>query len=124
MDIYTTSFTHPRTVHTPSYSPASSIDFTPELRTPQNPYSPVRRPQRANHAPAPSFAAEIAPDAVQAVAMDAMQQHGCLITYTRADDARAWNFHLSGAYAQVMAARGHIIRYATQHITCALLIRP
>lgn len=107
MDIYTTSFTHPRPLQSASYSPASSIDFTPELRTPQNAYSPVRRPVRSGNAPA---SAEIAPDAVQAVCMDAMQQHGCLVTYTRADDGRAWNFHLSGAYAQVMAARGHIIR--------------
>ncbi|KAF8761597.1 K homology RNA-binding domain [Rhizoctonia solani] len=101
MDIYTTSFTHPRTGPSASYSPASSIDFTPELRTPQTAYSPVRRPVRAS-----SHVAEIMPDAVQAVCIDAMQQHGCLVTYTRADDARAWNFHLSGAYAQVMAARG------------------
>ncbi|KAG9124333.1 hypothetical protein FRC07_011992 [Ceratobasidium sp. 392] len=106
MDIYTTSFTHPRSTQPASYSPASSIDLTPELRTPQTAYSPVRRPVRAQ---AP-VVAEIAPDAVQAVCIDAMQQHGCLVTFTRADDARAWNFHLSGAYAQVMAARGHIIR--------------
>lgn len=117
MDIYTTSFTHPRTGPSASYSPASSIDFTPELRTPQTAYSPVRRPVRAS-----SHVAEIMPDAVQAVCIDAMQQHGCLVTYTRADDARAWNFHLSGAYAQVMAARGHIIRECPVQVRAAIKV--
>ncbi|CUA73887.1 Vigilin 1 [Rhizoctonia solani] len=118
MDIYTTSFTHPRNPANLSYSPASSIDFTPELRTPQNAYSPVRRAVRQNS----SHVAEIAPDAVQAVCMDAMQQHGCLVTYTRADDGRAWNFHLSGAYAQVMAARGHIVRECPVQVRAAIKV--
>jgi hypothetical protein len=109
MDLYTTSFTHPRSTASASYSPASSIDFTPELRTPQNAYSPVRRPLRT------TGTAEIAPEALQAVCMDAMQTHGCLVTYTRADDGR-WNLHLSGAYAQVMAARGHILRCAVSRV--------
>ncbi|KAJ1311074.1 hypothetical protein OPQ81_009578 [Rhizoctonia solani] len=116
MDIYTTSFTHPRSAPSASYSPASSMDFTPELRTPQ-PYSPVRRPVRHG-----SSVAEIPPDAVQAVSMEAMQQHGCLVTYTRADDGRAWNFHLSGAYAQVMAARGHIIRECPVQVRAAIKV--
>ncbi|KAG9101165.1 hypothetical protein FRC06_003301 [Ceratobasidium sp. 370] len=118
MDIYTTSFTHPRGAQPASYSPASSIDLTPELRTPQTAYSPVRRPPRAH----PPVVAEIAPDAVQAVCMDAMQQHGCLVTFTRADDGRAWNFHLSGAYAQVMAARGHIIRECPVQVRAAIKV--
>ncbi|QRV76296.1 cytoplasm protein [Ceratobasidium sp. AG-Ba] len=118
MDIYTTSFTHPRSAQQPSYSPASSIDLTPELRTPQTAYSPLRRPQR----PQAPVVAEIAPDAVQAVSMDAMQQHGCLVTYTRADDGRAWNFHLSGTYPQVMAARGHIIRECPVQVRAAIKV--
>jgi hypothetical protein len=42
--------------------------------------------------------------------MDAMAAHGCLVTFTKADPGKGWNFHLSGGYQQVMAARGMIIR--------------
>ena len=49
-------------------------------------------------------------EAVQKVVVAAMQAHGCLISFTRAERGRGWNFHLSGGYQQVMAARGMILR--------------
>ena len=113
MDIYSTSFTYPRSHHI-SYSPTSSFDFTPDLRTPRDPYSPVP--------PAPHTATSLVPpqdfqgngdvsmENVQKVAVAAMQAHGCLVSFTRAERGRGWNFHLSGGYQQVMAARGMILR--------------
>lgn len=114
MDIYSTSFTYPRSLHI-SYSPTSSFDFTPDLRTPRDPYSPV--PPAAHAAatlvpPPQDFQGngDVSMEAVQKVAVAAMQAHGCLVSFTRAERGRGWNFHLSGGYQQVMAARGMILR--------------
>lgn len=42
--------------------------------------------------------------------MLAMTLHGVHISYFLADQGRDWNFHITGAYQQVMAARGMILK--------------
>jgi hypothetical protein len=49
-------------------------------------------------------------EAVQKLAMMAMQIHGCHVSYFAADQGRGWNFHITGAYQQVMVARGMILK--------------
>ena len=50
-----------------------------------------------------------------------MQAHGCLVSFTRADRGKGWNFHLSGGYQQVMAARGMILRDCPVLVSTILL---
>jgi hypothetical protein len=40
----------------------------------------------------------------------AMSLHGCHVTYFVADQNSGWNFHITGAYQQVMATRGMILK--------------
>ncbi|KAG6845670.1 hypothetical protein H0H87_005877 [Tephrocybe sp. NHM501043] len=86
MDVYTTSFTYPRR------SRHTSLDF---------PQSNDLRPD-----PPPADDSE----AIQKLAMMAMSLHGCHVAYYLANDARGWNFHITGAYQQVMVTRGMILK--------------
>lgn len=120
MDIYTTSFTYPRRPRH-IHSPQSSLDFQgksgPDLRTYPSTESFNKsvnslvnhHHQQANNV---SDAATTSTDneAVQKLAMMAMQMHGCHISYFPADQGRGWNFHITGAYQQVMIARGMILK--------------
>lgn len=82
MDIYSTSFTHPRrTRHIHS-------DFP-------NPLPPD---------PA-------APEDVEKLAIHAMSIHNLHISYLPADHGhRGWNFYVTGPYQQVMPARGMLLK--------------
>ncbi|OJA09120.1 hypothetical protein AZE42_02563 [Rhizopogon vesiculosus] len=83
MDIYSTSFTHPRrTRHLHSDFPHSH---------------PPPQPDPA------------APEDVEKLALLAMTIHGVQVSYLPADQ-RGWNFYVSGAYQQVMAARGMLLK--------------
>lgn len=42
--------------------------------------------------------------------MMAMGLHAVHVSFTAADQGRAWNFQISGAYQQVMLARGMILK--------------
>ncbi|KAF7310711.1 KH domain protein [Mycena chlorophos] len=48
-------------------------------------------------------------DAIQKLVMMAMTLHGCHISYFQAEPGR-WNFYISGAYQQVLLARGMILK--------------
>jgi hypothetical protein len=110
MDVYTTSFTYPRRSRH-IHSSASSLDFPgSELRLPPNDsYSAAQHLQHVNNnlsdVPAPSDS-----EPVQKLAMMAMSLHGCHVSYFIADQGRGWNFHITGAYQQVMVARGMILK--------------
>lgn len=49
-------------------------------------------------------------EAVQKLAMAVMNMHGCHVSFAVADQGRGWNFLVSGAYQQVMMARGMIMK--------------
>jgi hypothetical protein len=104
MEVYTTSFTYPRRSRHIHPAP-SSIDFpAQELRPSSNdPYSHLQQLQS-------NFADPVASDAVQKLALMAMSLHGCHVIYYPADQNRGWNFHITGAYQQVMATRGMILK--------------
>ncbi len=116
MEIYTTSFTYPRRLrHT--HSPTNSLDFPPrnnELRRASS-YSQIQQPNGlADHqgvSPADY-------EALQKLAMMAMSIHGVHISFTPADQGRAWNFQVSGAYQQVMSARGMLLKGCPIQVCC------
>lgn len=105
MDVYTTSFTYPRRsrhVHTPS----SSLDFPSTSDSYSAPHH--LQQQASNNLSDVSPSAD--PEAIQKLAMMAMSSHGCHVSYFLADHGRGWNFHITGAYQQVMATRGMILK--------------
>lgn len=104
MDVYSTSFNVSRSsrhVH----SPTPSIDL-------QHPDSDSRS-HRLRHASSNLSDAATAgtdSDAIQKLVMMAMALHGCHISFFLSDNGRAWNFHVTGAYQQVMMTRGLILK--------------
>jgi hypothetical protein len=121
MDVYTTSFTYPRrSRHT--HSPASSLDFQgAELRTPTDSYSAAQHLQHVHN----NFSESTAPsdnETVQKLAMMAMTLHGCHVSFLVADHGRGWNFHITGAYQQVMIARGMILKECPIQVTSFTLL--
>ena len=102
VDVYTTSFTYPRRSRH-GHSPASSLDFQADIRssdsfatTPQQKVSDVSVTSDA--------------EAIQKLAMMAMSLHGCHVSYFMVDQGKGWNFHITGAYQQVMITRGLILK--------------
>ena len=95
MDIYTTSFTYPRVPPT-----SHPLDYG-------NPFASI---QNALGDPTTMTALAMDAETISQVSMKASQTHGCLVSFTKASHGKSWNFHLSGAYQQVIAARGMILR--------------
>ncbi|KII93438.1 hypothetical protein PLICRDRAFT_99898 [Plicaturopsis crispa FD-325 SS-3] len=113
MDIYTTSFTYPRRSRY-THSPSSSIDFPGAsngsgAQGSSDPYMAASHLQHVNANANDSLSASDA-EAVQKLAMMAMSLHGCHVSYFPTDQGRGWNFHVTGAYQQVMVARGMILK--------------
>jgi hypothetical protein len=108
MDVYTTSFTYPR--HS-RHVHSSSLEFPgSELRAPPNdPYSAAHHLQHVNNNLS-DVSASSDSESVQKLAMMAMSLHNCHVSYFIADQGRGWNFHVTGAYQQVMVARGMILK--------------
>jgi hypothetical protein len=124
MDIYTTSFTYPRRPRH-IHSPHSSLDFQgqgADLRAPSTESFSGSGHPLANHHQQQNQSSGVhnnvsdtttsSPDneAVQKLAVMAMQMHGCHVSYFTADQGRGWNFHITGAYQQVLVARGMILK--------------
>ena len=110
MDVYTTSFTYPRRSRH-IHSPASSLDFQPsDLKSAL--IDPFPTPQHAQHPNSKLSDVSVSADveAIQKLAMMAMSLHGCHVSYYMVDQGRAWNFHITGAYQQVMITRGLILK--------------
>ncbi|KAI0359181.1 cytoplasmic protein [Trametes cingulata] len=111
MEIYTTSFTYPRRLRH-AHSPSNSLEFpsrSAELRRASS-YSQIQHPSQNGLADPQGTASPTDYDALQKLAMMAMSIHGVHISFTPADQGRAWNFQISGAYPQVMLARGMILK--------------
>ncbi|OSD06003.1 cytoplasmic protein [Trametes coccinea BRFM310] len=110
MEIYTTSFTYPRRLRH-AHSPTNSLDFPSrsELRRASS-YSQIQQPTSNGLADPQATASPSDYDALQKLAMMAMSMHGVHVSFTPADQGRAWNFQISGAYPQVMLARGMILK--------------
>ncbi|KAJ2965796.1 hypothetical protein NUW54_g13998 [Trametes sanguinea] len=104
MEIYTTSFTYPRRLRH-AHSPTNSLDFPSrsELRRASS-YSQIQQPSSNGLADPQATASASDYDALQKLAMMAMSMHGVHVSFTPADQGRAWNFQISGAYPQVMLA--------------------
>ncbi|KAJ7783528.1 cytoplasmic protein [Mycena maculata] len=109
MDVYTTSFTYPRRSRH-AHSAPSSLEFPgAEIRLSSvDSYSAAHHLQHVNNNISDT---STQPDgeAIQKLAMMAMSLHGCHISYFMADPGR-WNFYITGAYQQVMVARGMILK--------------
>ncbi|KAG5648158.1 hypothetical protein DXG03_006112 [Asterophora parasitica] len=95
MDVYTTSFTYPRRSR---HSHSSAIDFNS---------ASTNDAYNVSHSDA---TASQDTEAIQKLAMMAMSLHGCHVSYFLADHGRGWNFHITGAYQQVMVTRGMILK--------------
>ncbi|KAH7883897.1 cytoplasmic protein [Phlebopus sp. FC_14] len=140
MDIYSTSFTHPRRPRHRHHSPASSLDTQDLHRLPlPHPSHPHHghHPQNTDSFPsalpfptasslspsAPASASHPTPnqadnETVEKLAMLASSTYNVHVSYLLADSGRAWNFYVSGAYQQVMAARGLLLKECpVQHRT-------
>ncbi|KAJ7042482.1 cytoplasmic protein [Mycena alexandri] len=109
MDVYTTSFTYPRRSRHAQSAP-SSLEFPgAEIRlTSPDSYPSAHHLQHVNNNVADT-SAQPDGEAIQKLAMMAMSLHGCHISYFMADPGR-WNFYITGAYQQVMVARGMILK--------------
>ncbi|KAH9487156.1 Meiotically up-regulated gene 60 protein [Psilocybe cubensis] len=111
MDVYTTSFTYPRRSRH-IHSPASSLDFqSSDLKSSSlsDQYPSAQHLQPSNPKLSDVSVAADA-EAIQKLAMMAMSVHGCHVSYYMVDQGRAWNFHITGAYQQVMITRGLILK--------------
>jgi hypothetical protein len=113
MDIYSTSFVYPRFLPQ-SHSPNSSADAAQDLRLAidsSNHVSQLTSPRDAH-----VTRGDIPQETLQKTVMDAMQAQQCSITYTQSETGKGWNFHFSGNYLQVMAARGMIMRESSVQV--------
>jgi hypothetical protein len=114
MDVYTTSFTYPRRSRH-IHSTASSFDFPgKELRASGvDAFAAAQQFQHNNtnsNSVIPDASAAFDAESVQKLASVATSMTGCPISYFPADHGRGWNFHITGAYQQVMSARGMILK--------------
>lgn len=118
MEIYTTSFTYPRRLRH-VHSPTNSLDFPPrsELRRASS-YSQIQQPTQNGLGDPQGTASPTDYDALQKLAMMAMSIHAVHVSFTPADQGRAWNFQISGAYPQVMLAKGMVLK------GCPVQVRP
>lgn len=108
MDVYTTSFTYPRRSRN-LHSPASSFDLAASAPATNESYPTAHHLQHVNNT-LPDVSASPDNDSIQKLVMLAMTLHGVHISYFLADQGRGWNFHITGAYQQVMIARGMILK--------------
>ncbi|KAI0670118.1 cytoplasmic protein [Trametes maxima] len=112
MEIYTTSFTYPRRLRH-AHSPTNSLDFPSrsqeQLRRASS-YSQIQQSAQNGLSDPQATASPTDYDALQKLAVMAMSIHAVHISFTPADQGRAWNFQVSGAYPQVMLARGMVLK--------------
>ena len=122
MEIYTTSFTYPRRSRL-VHSPASSLDFSTDIRPQPDSYSQLA--QQHVNSTLPDSQGTASPsdyEAVQKVAMMALAIYGVQVSFTPADQGRAWNFQISGVYQQVMLARGMIMKECPVQVRAVVVL--
>ena len=107
MEAYTTAFSYPRK---PRHNTTPPLDF-PSHSQPDRYQQPHFQPPHHNGHVEPHVT-PTAPDteAVQKLAVLAMTTQGCHVSFSIADHGTGWNFLLSGAYQQVLFARGTILK--------------
>lgn len=116
MDVYTTSFVIPRRLRHAHSLANPSFDF-PSNPSTDSPYSAASGLHGGGipfppHDPGQGAAGSDPSDfeIVQNIVMSVMTVHGCHITYQVVDNGTAWCFHITGAYQQVMMARGLVLK--------------
>lgn len=150
MDLYTTSFTYPRPTPQTSLrssSPLPTSHSLPSVLPPPslpNVTAPGPSLKHVNVDKTPTTASQVEKDweAVQKMCLEITTREGCLVTVTREDSglessstvnpadgeaqipagSTTWNFHLSGGYQSVMAARGAILREAPRDNRTAIKV--
>lgn len=111
MDIYTVAFSVPlHHLPAPGHRDGHGAAHDPYGAAHANGAVPGAEPQLST---TPSDA-----EAVQKLAMNVMSLHGCHVSFAVAEQGRGWNFLVSGAYQQVMMARGMIMK------DCPYKVRP
>lgn len=110
MDIYSISFTHPRRSRH-LHSPSSSLDAHDHRLPPHIQHLPENFPS-ALPLPAaqPSPLNQADSETVEKLAILARSLHNVQLSYLLSDGGRSWNFYISGAYQQVMLARGMLLK--------------
>ena len=122
MDVYTTSFTYPRSRHSPSLGSSNSLskqrsfDVHSHHSSTDGSFSfPAPSQQQLtnggsgandSHAAATAHDAEV----VQSITMAILRLPGCHVSFAVADRGHGWNFLISGAYQSCMSARGVILK--------------
>lgn len=110
MDIYSISFTHPRRPRH-LHSPSSSFDAHDHRLPPHIQHLPENFPSALplpTTQPSPSNQADS--ETVEKLAILARSLHNVQLSYLLSDGGRSWNFYISGAYQQVMLARGILLK--------------
>jgi len=129
MDVYTTSFTYPRRSRHLDFQQQAQVDAVnaaaaATLSSPSSfidPYSSAVLQQQFSSQSISDVSVAADADAVQKLVMMAMSLHGCHVSYYPVGQGRGWNFHITGAYQQVMAARGLILKECPIQVNFALL---
>ncbi|KAG8220092.1 hypothetical protein J3R82DRAFT_1111 [Butyriboletus roseoflavus] len=110
MDIYSISFTHPRRSRH-IHSPSSSFDAHDHRLPPHIQHLPENFPSvlpLPATQPSPSNQADS--ETVEKLAILARSLHNVQLSSLLSDGGRSWNFYISGAYQQVMLARGMLLK--------------
>jgi hypothetical protein len=117
MDIYSISLTHPRRSRH-LHSPSSSLDAH-DHRLPHIQHLPENFPSTLTlPAAQPSPSNQADSETVDKLAILARSLHNVQLSYLLSDGGRSWNFYISGAYQQVMLARGMLLKDSpVQHRT-------
>lgn len=104
MDVYSVSFTHPRRSR-------QHVSFDPHPRN-NSEHFPLQHP--LSH----PVANQADNDTVEKLTKLATSLFNIQVSWLLADGGRSWNFHISGAYPQVMQARGMLLKDSpVQHRT-------
>jgi len=109
MDIYTSAFSYPRRPrHARNTTPP--LDFPSHSQSDRYQQPQFQPPHHNGHAEPHVTPTALETEAVQKLAVLAMTTQGCHVSFSIADHGTGWNFLLSGAYQQVLFARGTILK--------------
>lgn len=127
MDIYSISFTHPRRSRH-LHSPSSSLDAHDPRLPPHIQHHPENFPSTLPlPAAQPSPSNQADSETVDKLAILARSLHNVQLSYLLSDGGRSWNFYISGAYQQVMLARGMLLKDSPVQVSplsCHFLLAP
>ena len=111
MEIYTSAFSYPRRPrHARNTTPP--LDFPSHSQSDRYQHQPpqFQPPHHNGHTEPHVTPTALETEAVQKLAVLAMTTQGCHVSFSIADHGAGWNFLLSGAYQQVLFARGTILK--------------